>query len=259
LRIIRSIVAVAVTFGVLPAVAGAQPAASPYITVHYDTIDPAGLMEFEANNKKWVDVFAEAGVGADQGWRAYMSGFTYAWVSDVPDFAFLDGRDAREKALEELVGKEKLEALYKGNDAITSHYTEIWKFEPDLSYMPEGFDPASGQQAINVEYHHVRPSNGEDYRAAVKDAIAALGKVKADTNFVGYRVAFGQGSFVYVSFGESRGALHSGPQMGELLTKALGEEGSMELQQRWLDVVSGVDERDWSVRGDLAYVPAAAE
>jgi hypothetical protein len=253
----RTIAVLAAGCALLAGVAGAQQAPAPYITVHFDTIDPAGLMEYEANNKKWVEVFDEAGVGAEYGWRAYDSGFTYAWVSDLPNFAYLDGNEAREKALQELVGKEKLDALYAGDAPITSHYTEIWKFEPELSYMVEGYDPMTAA-AINVEYHHVRPSNREDYRGLVKEAIAAIGKVKAPTSFVAYTVSFGKPGFVYVTFGESRGALHSGKQMGELLNEALGEEASRELQGRWLDVVSGVEERDWRVRSELAYVPAPA-
>jgi hypothetical protein len=232
----------------------AQPEPAPYITLHQDTIDPAQLEAFEKNNKEWVEIFQKAKAGKDYYWRAYQSGFTYTWVSDMPNFAYLDASEAREEALNEILGEGTLEKLMAENaPPIIEHHTEIWKFQPELSYWPEDFD-ASKMNAINVSIDSIKPGKGEDFRGLVKEAVGAMKKIEADANWFAYSVPFGKGSYAFVSWGEDRAALHGGPDMGKLLTEALGAEGSQEMWVRWLDAVASTEDRDWRVRRDLAYL-----
>lgn len=244
----------------LVAVATVLPAQepAPYITVHYDTIDPSGTQAFEQNSKDWVEAFAAAGAGEEYFWRAYQSGFTYAWVSDLPNYAYIDDAEARDKAATEMIGEDKMNELVAGaQGSITSHYSEIWKYQADMSYAPEGFDP-SGMKAISVSFDTVKSDKGKEYQALVKEAIEAMKKVEAPVNFFSYSIPFGRGGYAWVTFGENRADLHSGPQMGELLTKAVGEERAQAMFSEFLDCIATTEDRDWRIRQDLAYVGEAA-
>jgi len=232
----------------------AQEEPAAYITVHIDNIDPAQMTAYEANNKDWVEAFKAAEAGSDYYWRGYQSGFSYAWVSDLPNYSWLDGNQEREKMLGEKLGEGKMEELMAGGgSAILDHYSEIWKYQADLSYMPEGFDTAE-MGSISVSTVSVKPSMSKEYREVVKEAIAALKTIKADVNFVAYSTPYGAGSYAFVTFGKDRGALHSGPEMGALLTEALGEEKSKDLFKRYLGSVASEEERDWRIRKDVSYM-----
>lgn len=232
----------------------AQVEPAPFITVHYDRIDPAQTMAYEANAKQWVEAFGGAKLGKEFYWRAYQSGFSYAWVSDLTNYAALDARGAQNEMLNEKIGKEKMAELSAGGSSpVVEHYNEIWKYEPEMSYIPAGFDPA-GMGAISVGVTDVRPSMGKEYRELVVEAIAALKKIEAPVNFFGYSVKYGSGSYAFVSWGKDRAGLHSGPEIGGLLAEAVGAEKAQGMLARYLNCVADDEDRDWRVRADLAYM-----
>lgn len=243
----------------LLAAAGAWAQPASYVTIHYDRIDPVHLEAWEANAKDWVAAFTGAGIGPEMGWWGYQSGFSYAWVSGMPNYAWLDGQKERVAELAEMLGEGKLEELEAaGAPAVVEHYNEIWKYEPELSYQPDGFNPA-GMGAINVATVSVKAGMGEDYRELVKEAIAALDKINAPVNWFAYSIAFGEGSYGYVGWAKDRAALHSLPDMGELLTEAVGAEKTQEMFSRYVNCVAGEADRDWLVRPELSFMGAAAE
>lgn len=254
----KSLISLTLAVAMLAAVgASAQIEPAPYLIIHQDTIDPAHVQAWEQNAKDWAVAFGGAEVGADMGWRGYSSGFTYAWVGDMSDYAYLDGQEARNKQLAEMLGEGKLEELEAaGAPAVLEHYNEIWKYEPELTYLPEGFDLA-GMGAINVATHTVKATMGKEYRELVKEAIAALETIEAPVNWLGYSTPFGAGSYAYVSWAKDRASLHSGPEMGEMLTEALGAEKSAEMFGRWVNCIAAEENRDWRVRVDLSYMGAA--
>ena len=245
------VLAIALALAALPALAEIRPA--PYIVVHYDTIDPAQTQEWNAVQKEWAEAFRKAKAGKDHYWPAYQSNLTYTWVSDMPSFGYLDGGEARDKAASELVGEGVMERLQAGTaPAILEHYTEIWKFEPELSYWPEGLDP-SKMNAIRVRVDTIRPGKGETFEKLVKDVVAAMKKINAEVNFFAYSIPFGKGSYAFVNWGTNEAALHSGPSTRELLSKALGEEKSQAMYSNWLKHVTSTESSDWLIRKDLAY------
>jgi hypothetical protein len=234
--------------------ASAQIEPAPYITIHYDRIDPAHLQAWEGNARDWVTAFSKAGIGVELGWRGYQSGFSYAWVSDMADYAWLDGTEARAKKLDQALGEGKLEELEAAAaPAVVEHYNEIWKYEPELSYQHDGFS-SDGMRAINVATVTVKPGMGDEYQELVKEAIAALESIDAPVNWFAYSTPFGAGSYAYVSWGENRAALHSGPEMPELLTKAVGAEKMQEMFDHYVNCVAGEEQRDWGVRPELSYM-----
>ena len=233
----------------------AQMEISPYLTVHYDEIRPEQSNAYEANGKAWVDAFEAAGIGPEYGWDGYNADFTYAWVSDMPNWAYLDTAEARQKSVVDTLGEEKFAALMEGaNSAVARHHTEVLKFEPEMSYMPEGFNPM-GMGAINVGTQYVKPARSAAFQAMVKEVVAAMKKVEAPIHFLTYSVAFGEGSYAFVSWGEDRAALHAGPQMGALLAQALGPEEAQAMFQNWTETIDKVVDKDWRVRPDLTYRP----
>ena len=247
--ITMTLAALALMAAVLPA----QMEPAPYATIHYDRIDPAQTAAFEENSKEWVEAFSSAKAGEDFYWEAYQSGSTYAWVSDMPNYAYLDQREAREKMLNEKLGEGKLDELEAGGaGAVVEHFTEIWKYQPDMTYLPEGFSP-EGLTAVNVTVVDVKASMSKEYREVVKEAIAALKKVEAPINFFGYSTPFGEGSYAFVSWAKDRASLHSGPDVGDLLAEAVGGENSNEMYERYMNCVSNVEERDWRARPDMSY------
>jgi hypothetical protein len=236
----------------------AQVEPAPYITVHYDTVDPSMMMAYEENGKEWVEAFTAAEAGEDHYWRAYQSGFTYAWVSDMPNYAYIDSQGERGEAIGEKIGEDRMAELEGGAaGAILDHHTEIWKYEADMSYMPEGFNPAE-MGAITVSIDKIKSGKGEEFRDLVKEAIAAMKKIEAPINFFAYSIPFGEGSYAWVSWGEDRAALHAGPESGELLAKAVGPERAEEMFGQFLGTVASSEEDDWKVRRDLSYVGAEA-
>jgi hypothetical protein len=236
------------------AVLPAQVEPAPYITVHYDRIDPAMAAEFEANNKDWVDAFKGAKAGQDYYWRGYQSGFTYAWVSDMPNYGWIDDSDSRDKMLNEKLGEERMNELSAGaSDAIVEHHTEIWKYQADMSYIPEGLN-LQDMGAINVGIDYIKPGKGEEFRELVKEAVAAMKKIDAPVNFFAYSIPFGKGSYAFVSWAEDRAGLHGGPEFGKLLTEAIGEEKAKEIFKRYHECVADFEERDWRARRDISYV-----
>jgi len=235
----------------------AQVEPAPFVTIHFDRIDPAQTVAWEANAKEWVESFSGAKVGQELSWRAYQSGFSYAWVGDMPNYAFLDQRDAQNKTLNEKLGEGKMAELEAGGaGAVVEHYSEIWKYEPEMAYQAAGFNPAE-MGAINVAVVDVKSSMGKEYRELVKEAIAALQKVEASINFFGYSTPFGAGSYAFVSWAKDRAALHSGPDIGALLAEAVGAEKAQEMFGRYMNCVAAEEERDWRVRSDLTYMSDA--
>jgi hypothetical protein len=238
------------------AAADEHEAPPTYLTVHYDRIDPAKVADFEANGRMWVETFKELGMGAEYGWTGYSGpNFTYAWVSSMPNFAYLDDSPARMKAVSEAVGEEKMAELI-AQPGLLSHHTEVLKEEPTLSYFPEGFSlPTSGVGHVGV--HHVRPGMEEAFTELVGKVVAAYKQVESPMGFAGHRVAFGEGSFLFVSFAESLGAFYSGPNTGAVLAEAYGPEVAQEIFAKWGECISGYETSDWQLRGDLSYVPGA--
>ena len=235
----------------------AQMEPAPYVTIHYDRINPEQMMAWEENGKDWVEAFSAAKAGSDNYWNGYQSGFTYAWVSEMPNYAYLDDTDAREKMLVEKLGEGKLEELEAGAEgAVVEHHNEIWKYQADLTYAPEGFSN-EGMGAVNVTTVTVKPSKGEEYRGLVKEVVAALAKSKAPINFFGYSLPYSKGSYAFVTWAKDRAALHSGPEMRALLTEALGAEKTDQMYADYLKCVADVDERDWRHRPSLSYMSDA--
>ena len=116
-------VAVAVLFlTVVPQVVFAdhhEEAAPTYTMIHYEEVGPANAPAYEENSKAWVTAFEDAEMGEEWSWRTYSGpNFNYAFLTEVPNYAYLDGADAREAAMVEAIGQEKLDhqCLPKGRD-----------------------------------------------------------------------------------------------------------------------------------------------
>lgn len=99
-----------------------EEAAPLYSMIHYDDVGPANAPAYEENAKDWVAAFKEAGLGAEWGWRTYSGpNFSYAFVTEVPNYAFMDMQAERDKEMVEAIGAEKIAELSAGAGGSSRH------------------------------------------------------------------------------------------------------------------------------------------
>lgn len=242
---------------VLSAEEGGGEEAPGLFIVHYDHVEPSMAMEYEANGKEWVAAFAEKGMGADWTWWAYSRpGFVYAYVFAAPNYAYLDGQPERQKMMAETLGEEKMKELMEGAGYIRSHYSEILKAAPELSYRPkESMTDQPGFARVGV--HHVKPGMGDRFKELVKRVVTDFGKAEAALGFDGYEVQFGEGSFVFVTLAKDASQFYAQPESSEILAKAEGEEAAAEMFQEWRECITDFAATNWTFRPELSYTPGA--
>jgi hypothetical protein len=243
-----------------PAAKGAEeegPGHPKYSIVHIDVIEPSMQAEFEKNNKKWVEAFTEAGMGPEWSWFASNSGFSYVWISPMESYSFLDGEDARNKAMAEALGEEKMAELMAGSKAIRSHETLISKYMPELTYEPAV--PVSTNPGVyRLSVHSVKPDMTEQFEALVKEVVAAFKKAESGVGFAGYQTQIGKGgSYVFATMADNEEQLNAYPSTGEVLAKALGEERADGLFAEWKNCITDFESEDYQIRPDLSFAPKA--
>lgn len=226
-----------------------------YFVVHYDQVDPAKTAAHEANSKKWVEAFKAGDFGPEWTWYAYSnSNFGYGYVFPFPNYAYLDGAEAREKSMAAALGEEKMAELMKVGEYIDSHYSEMLKAVPELSYQPaDSIVTQAGFARVGV--HSVKPGMTERFKEMAKRVVADFAKAGAKLGFNAYSVEFGEGSYAFVTFADSAAQFYSQPGTGEILAKAESPEAAQEIYQEWRDCITAYDTQDWAVRADLSYVP----
>ncbi len=171
-----------------------EAAAPTYTMIHYEEVGPANAPAYEENSKAWVTAFEEAEMGAEWAWRTYSGpNFNYAFLTDVPNYAYLDGADAREAAMVEALGKEKMDALLADGGGTTGHRHELTKDLPEYDYTPEGGMGEVG--FVHLATHSVKPGMGEQYRALVAKVIEARKQVGGGMAIRVSQVQFGHGSY----------------------------------------------------------------
>ncbi|MGB5881666.1 MAG: hypothetical protein WBH85_16690 [Thermoanaerobaculia bacterium] len=230
---------------------------SKYMIVHIDDIEPSMQQEYEKINEKWVEAFKGAEMGPEFSWYSSNSGFTYVWVSPMKDYAFLDGEDARFKAMGEALGEEKMAELMEGSNSIKSHHTNIVKFMSELTYEPA--NPASKTPGIyRLTSHMVKPDMTEQFETLVKEVVAAFKKVDSPVGFSAYQTQYGTGSYVVTTMADDADQLNGFPGTGEVLTKALGEERAEQMFQEWRNCITDYETEEFEIRRDLSFVPMEA-
>lgn len=231
-----------------------EPERSPgYSVIHFDNVDPANAPAHEENAKAWVAAFKESGLGAEYSWRMYSnSSFEYVYISDMPNFAFLDMQAAQETEVADAIGADKLGQLM-ASGVVSSHYSQIVKQAPELSYMPEGGLGEIG--FVHVGVHHVKPSMNEQFKAVAKKAIAARKKTGSTMAVFGSEIQFGQGSYQVVTVAKDAASYYSAPSIGAVLTEAYGAEEAMAMFNDWRNCITDYEISDWQFRPDLSFMP----
>lgn len=230
--------------------------APKYVIVHTDVVDPADAPAYEDNARAWVEAFREAEMGEEWTWWASTGpAFHYNIVFPVMSMAELDNDEARQKAMAEAVGEEKLAELGKGAELIRSHSSILVKSRRDLSYDP-GMEGPPGYMEIGT--HHVKPSMGKAFEEVAKKVMAAAAKAEYPVAMDAYEVEFGEGAYIYVGIAASEEAYSAAPSIPEMVIGALGEEEGNALMAEWRDCITGYESHDGIPRMDLSYMPAMA-
>lgn len=234
-----------------------EPAPPGYSIIHFEHVGPANSTAFQENAKAWVAAFKEAGLGEEYSWRAYSGpNFTYAYVSDLPNYAYLDSGDERDKAVEEAIGEEKMAELI-GAIVGNSHYSELTKRLPKLSYVPEGGIGKFG--FVRLGRHHVKPGMGEKFRKLAAKVAEARKQVGSSMPVLASRVEFGRGNFQFVTLAENEDAFHAAPSTGAILNEAFGAEKAQAMFDEWRDCITDYETSDWWLMPDLSYMPGMYE
>lgn len=241
----------------LPAVADShEEGPPPYSIIHFDDVGPGNATEYEQNAKEWVAAFAEAKAGVEWAWRTYSGpNFQYAFVTDVPNYAYLDGDEARWAKLSEVIGAEKIERLSAGGGS-NGHSHEMVKRLPELSYMPK--DGMGDYGFVRLSRHTVKSGMGEQFKAAVGKAMEATRKAGGPMAVLVSEVRFGTGNYQFVTVAKDAASFYAAPGMGQVLAQAYGPEKAQELFDEWRGCISNYETSDWQFRPDLSYMPGMA-
>ena len=234
-----------------------EVAAPAYTMIHWDDVGPGQTAAYEENAKAWVAAFKEAGAGAEWEWRTYAGpNFTYVFLTDVPNYAYLDGDDERWAAMVETIGADKIKALSVPGTS-DSHRHELVKELPDLGYMPEG---GPGElKFVRLGQHTVKPGMNDSFKELAAKVQAARKKVGSSMAIFASEVQFGDSSFHFVTLAEDAAAYYAAPSVGALLTEAYGAEEAGALFDEWRNCITDYETSDWQFRPDLSFMPGMYE
>ena len=162
-------------------------------------------------------------------WSWYTStgpGFTYTVAFPFHSFSYLDKEEERGKMMAEAIGEEKVaDLLQRTSPTIRTHYSEIVKHDPELSYRPKA--PSEAPPAfMHLSMHWVKPSKTEAYKAMVVKVRDAFAKADEPMGWEAYQMLFGEGTYAYVSQAESAAHFYQAPNAEKVLVKTLGEEAA---------------------------------
>ena len=228
-----------------------------YTVIHFDQVEPSSAPAYEENSAAWAAAFKEAGLGEEYAWRMYQGpNFGYAFLSDLPNFAALDKSEEQQKEVAEALGAEKMAELVAGV-AASSHYSEVTKDVPELTYVPEGGVGDYG--IVHLTTHHVKPGMNEQFKALAMKVIDAHKKVGSKMPVFGSEIQFGRGSFQFATLAKDTASFYAAPQTGAVLAEAYGPEVAQDLFNQWRDCITAYETSDWQFRPDLSYMPGAME
>lgn len=229
-----------------------------YTVIHFDEVGPANMMAYEENAKAWVAAFAEAKMGAEWGWRTYSGpNFNYVFLTEIPNYAYLDKVDEQDAAMVAAIGEDKIKALSADGGGSTGHWHELTKDLPELSYMPEGGVGEGG--FVHLSTHSVRPGKGEEFKALLAEVTAARKKVGSKMAVFASQIEFGEGSYQFATVAKDAAAYYAAPGTGEVLTEAYGAERSQAMFAEWRAIVTDYETSNWNFEPELSYMPGMAD
>lgn len=255
----RSVLAVAAVLflSAVPGVVFAEhheKMAPGYSVIHYDDVGPANSETYEENAKAWVATFKKAGMGEEWSWQTYAGpNFTYAFLTDAPNYAYMDGADARSAAMVEAIGKETVDKLSANGGGSNGHRHELTKKLPDLDYTPEGGVGEVGFVRLGV--HSVKPGMGEDFKKLVARVNEARKKVGASLAVRASQVEFGHGSYHFAVIAKDAATFHASKGVGAMLVEAFGPEEAQAIFDKWRGCITDYETSDWSFEPELSYMP----
>ena len=265
MRDTRRVLAAAVAVFLLTAVPGLvfaeqheEKATPTYTMIHYEEVGPANVLAYEENSKAWVAAFEEAGAGEEWAWRTYAGpNFNYAFLTDVPNYAYLDGDDERWAAMVEIIGKEKIDALSADGGGATGHRHELAKDLPEYDYTPEGGMGEVG--FVHLATHSVKPGMGKQYKALLTKVTAARNKVGGGLAVRAYHIEFGHGSYQFAILAKDAATFYSAMSVGATLREAYGPEEAKAIFDQWRDSITDYETSDWRFMPELSYMPGMNE
>ncbi len=256
-RCVFAVVATVLVLAAVPQTVVAEhheDAAPQYTMIHYDDVGPANAPAYEENAKDWVAAFKEAGMGEEWGWQTYSGpNFSYAFLTDVPNYAYMDMQAEREKVMVEAIGAEKIAELSAGGGGSSRHRHELTKDMPEFNYTPEGGIGESG--LVHLSTHYVKPGMAEQFKALMAKVTEARKKVGGGLAVRVFEVQFGNGSYQVATLAKDAATFYSATSVGKVLGEVYGPEEAKAMFDQWRECITDYKTADWRFEPELSYMP----
>jgi hypothetical protein len=192
--------------------------------VHVDHVDPVKVSQFEEARRQLLATYAAKGqreetttiveTKDDQGRPEFLS------MRPFGAYAELDRLNDAAAARAAAIGKDldRLDAMTHAT-LVPPHANEIWLFHAELSYAPPGSPTEADATAARLSFEEVAPTSSDEYEAAVKGVLDALGRTKAPVARLAFSSSYGTGEMVTLWLARSAADL-------EALESAASEVGA---------------------------------
>lgn len=235
-----------------------EKATPSYTMIHLDDVGPANAPAYEENTRAWVAAFKEAGLDEEWSFRSYSGpNFTYAFLTDVPNYASLDNADERWMAMAEKIGKDKIDELSANGGGSNAHRHELTKKAPEFDYTPEGGVGEFG--FVHLSTHSVKPGMGDQFKKLLAKVTEARTKVGGGLAVRASEIEFGNGSYQFATLAKDAASYYSATSVGKILGEAYGPEEARAMFDQWRECITDYETSDWSFEPELSYMPGMYE
>jgi hypothetical protein len=251
-------VACALALTIAAPAAHAQGKPKEYVSVLTIHAHPDGALDYEAFAKK---VMAAADrIGLKQRMLVYQvtgggPAYTYMVLNYFEKWADTDELLSTPEILNRALGEvEAGKALKAGRLSIASADQAIYRYAPELSVKPKGYDPPPAMlQIYRVE---VQPSKMHAWERVITRFKSVLDQAPDVPTIIRRTAVEGPGGTYITSVPYSTGAERDAfPKSADVLKKGLGEDEFRALEETRLDAITHSEAFIMKFRPDLSRIP----
>jgi hypothetical protein len=199
------------------------------LVVHVDTLDPQKVQQFETARVRWVTLLRTTHKRDRRGLYLKIGANTYYSVVSFARWSELDALgEERRKTVGELAAEAKEYDRLSDESLVFPHASEIWRAEPELSYLPTG---RRLTDAVQVVIEDIKPT--ADYEAAWKPIAAALAQAKFPVERRTFFSSYGSGRTLSFWLAPSAAVVKTAPTLLQALSGAVGEAQAKALLEAW--------------------------
>lgn len=233
----------------------AEGQASQLFLVAEFIIKPSLVGQYETVVKEFFQLYAEHEFSFPiNGFN--MDDFHYFYGVPLKDYAELDHLFKAKKSHTEKVGSTKWqELLNRESAAYESYKYALYRYEPDLSYVPENprLKPEEAN-FISYQYCSILPSKEGEFKEVLKEWAALHREKNIADGFETYRGDIGTDKPFYILAMRAKSAEDYRTQENRII-EILGEERVMTLREKTTVLLRKYEKKTGWSRPDLSYAP----